>query len=426
LQLAFRTGHGSFITIEKCNGIFFLPFKKKEAPRMPEHTTLNLYIKKIIYRATHWETWHWLAKYIPMVPYWIAYCLKARSAWFFTAANPTLTFGGYEGESKMEMYALLPDGSYPRTTFISTSFSFSEVEQLVQHLGLSFPVAVKPDVGRMGLMFRKINSLQQLREYHHKMRVDYLLQDYVLYPIEVSVFYYRRPNKSKGTITGFVRKEGLSVTGDGTSTLLELMNDYPRVWFRMEEMKIKHADNLNEIIPAGDTYLLSNALNLSRGGKLVSLEHEKDESLLDLFDQLSHHANFFFGRYDIKCASITDLKRGKNFSILEFNGSGAEPHHVYGNGNSLFQAIRILLEHWRILYEISAANREKGIPYWNFKRGLQHLMNAKVHFKILRQLERDTATFFNRTRNSEKNILTGSQKILSGESIGKVNTNATV
>ena len=27
--------------------------------------------------------------------------------------------------------------------------------------------------------------------------------------------------------------------------------------------------------------------------------------------------------------SIEDLKNGKNFSILEFNGCGAEPNHIY-------------------------------------------------------------------------------------------------
>ena len=70
--------------------------------------------RKSIYRAAHWETWHWLVKYIPMVPFWLMHCLRARSPWFFTAANPTLTFGGYEGESKMEMYSLLPAHTFQR------------------------------------------------------------------------------------------------------------------------------------------------------------------------------------------------------------------------------------------------------------------------------------------------------------------------
>lgn len=344
-------------------------------------------LKKNIYRLEHWETWHWLVKYIPMVPFWIGHCIKARSWWFFTAANPTLTFGGYEGENKMEMYSRLPGGSYPKTTLIETTMSRTSVEAQIRGQCFEFPLAVKPDVGRMGLMFRKINSFSELLKYHDRMKVDYIVQEFISYPMEVSVFYYRFPNEQKGTITGFVRKECLSITGDGISSLYELMLRYPRVQFRLEEMKIKHASSLNRIIPCGEKYILCEALNLSRGGKLVSLEHEKDEKLLAIFDALSYTGDFYFGRYDIKCLSIDDLKEGKNFCVLEFNGSGAEPHHVYGNGNSFLKAIKILLEHWHILYQISVLNHKKGIPYWSFSRGFQHLLNARKHFKTLKLLE---------------------------------------
>jgi len=345
------------------------------------------WIGKLVYRVWHWETWHWLIKYIPMIPFWIWHCIKARSFWFFTSSNPTLTFGGYEGESKIEMYRLLPDGSYPKTILIHASLPTGEIKCILKSSGLSFPIAVKPDVGRMGLLFRRINSLSELLAYDENMKADYLLQEFVTYPLEVSVFYYRLPGTQNGTITGFVRKDHLSVTGDGTSTLLSLMENYQRVQFRLQEMKVKHAAKLHEIIPAGETYVLCQALNLSRGGKLVSLACEKDDRLLRIIDAISYNGNFFFGRYDIKCRSVEDLKNGKNFKILEFNGSGAEPHHVYGNGNSLIKAIRILLHHWKILYQISVANHRKGIPYWTFMRGIRHLLMARKHFQWLKAME---------------------------------------
>lgn len=363
--------------------LYFAPIMKKNL--------VPASLKRNIYRLKHWETWHWFVKYIPMIPFWIAHCIKARSWWFFTAANPTLTFGGYEGENKMEMYNQLPEGTYPRTTLIQPAMPGSAVEAHIRAACFDFPVAVKPDVGRMGFMFRKINSLSALLKYHDRMKADYIVQEFIDYPLEVSVFYYRFANQDKGTITGFVRKECLSVTGDGISSLYELMLQYPRVQFRLEEMKIKHAESLNDVIPCGQNYILSDALNLSRGGKLVSLEHEKDEKLLAVFDALSNSGDFYFGRYDIKCASIDDLKNGKNFCILEFNGSGAEPHHVYGNGNSFLKAIKILLEHWNILYQISKQNHQKGIPYWNFNRGLRHLLNARKHFKTLKLLESNSS-----------------------------------
>ena len=326
--------------------------------------------KDFFFRLRHWETWHYLAKYIPIMPVWGWYCLRARSLWFFSPSNPTITFGGFEGESKKEMYEQLPPGSYPKSIFISPSLSFDEVQQQVAIKNFQYPFAVKPDIGMMGYMFRRIHNEEEFRQYHSKIPVDYFIQELVAYPLEVSVFYYRFPNQQKGTITGFLKKEFLEVVGDGKSTLRELIQNYPRVRFRLEEMKSKHADRLNDIIPEGEIYVLSHALNLSRGGRLVSLEGEKDEELLKVFDGLSHYTkHFYYGRYDIKCASISDLKKGKNFSILEYNGCGAEPHHIYGNGNTLVQAYKIVLHHWHMLYQISRYNYENGIPYWGFKRG---------------------------------------------------------
>ena len=345
-------------------------------------------IKNSLYKLAHWETWHYFIKYVPLYPFWMWYCIRSRSLWFFTPSNPTITFGGFEGESKREMYDQLPPGSYPNSIYISPSISFDEAAAMLVASNIQYPFAVKPDVGMMGFLFRKINTPAEWRAYHTKMPANYILQDLVTYPLEVSVFYYRIPGEAKGHITGFIKKEFLQVTGNGISTLLELMEDYPRVRFRLEEMKQKHANKLQQVIPEGETYCLSQALNLSRGGKLVSLEKEKDEQLLAVFDGLSHYTkHFYYGRYDIKCSSIEDLKTGKNFSILEFNGSGAEPHHVYGNGNTLLQAYKILLHHWKMLYRISKQNNRNGVAYWPFKKGWLFLKKAKQHFKQLKQLD---------------------------------------
>ncbi len=81
------------------------------------------------------------------------------------------------------------------------------------------------------------------------------------------------------------------------------------------------------------------------------------------------------------------LKEGKNFSILEYNGSGAEPHHAYGCGNTLLQAHRIFTQHWKILYKISKYNRDKGVPYWKFRQGWEFLKAAKQHFSKLKKLD---------------------------------------
>lgn len=349
--------------------------------------------KNLIYKITHWETWDWRIKYIPIVPFWIWLCLRARSFWFFTPSNPRLLFGGFEGETKTAIYKHLPPGSYPTTIFISSELSYQEVENLVNK-HFSFPFVVKPDIGRMGLMFRIINNSEELQLYHKAMSHNYLVQELVEYPLEVSVFYYRFPNSKRGTITGFIRKEFLEVFGDGYSTLLELMIAYPRIRFRLDEMKAKHMQNLDLVLTKGENFVLSYALNLSRGGKLVNIEHEKDEHLLKVFDDLSNYSDtIYYGRFDIKCTSVDDLKQGKNFSILEYNGCGAEPHHVYGNGYTLFQACKILAHHWNVLYEISKCNQERGFNYLDFKSGWRIMKNCRKYFSELKKTDTSLPVF---------------------------------
>lgn len=345
-------------------------------------------MKNILFRITHWETWNYLTKYIPIMPVWLWYCIKGRSLWFFTPSNPTLTFGGFEGEEKKEMYEQLPPDFFPKTIYINPALSFEDTEAKVLSNNFTYPFAVKPNVGMMGFMFRKIHSSNDLLLYHQAMPVEYVLQELIEYPLEVSVFYYRYPNQKTGTITGFLKKEFLEVIGDGSATLLQLMENYPRVRFRLDEMRSKHADKLQVVLPAGEIFYLSFALNLSRGGKLVSLAKEIDEQLVSVFDSLSNYTqHFYYGRYDIKCSSVEDLKAGKNFSILEYNGCGAEPHHIYGNGNTLIQAYKIVLQHWKVLYEISAYNHANGYPHWSLKRGWIFLKDAKKHFKVMKELD---------------------------------------
>ncbi len=340
-------------------------------------------LKSFFEKLGNWELWPFKLRYFLISPVWLWYCLRSGSFWFFSSSNPTITFGGFEGEGKKEMYELLPADYYPKTIYLDPGASFEEVKKKVSENGFSYPFIVKPDVGMKGLLFRKVDSERELRIYHEKNPVEYIVQDLVEYPLEVSVFYYRYPGEKKGVISGFIQKELMDVYGDGRSTLWELILAHPKARHRPEEMRIKHEAFLEKIIPEGERYILTYAANLNRGAKFTNLQHLIDDDLLRIFDEMSHRAQFYYGRYDIKCASVEDLRQGINFSILEFNGSGAEPNHVYNSGFTLFQAYRVFLHHWKVLFEISRINHRNGIPYWPFRKGLNFLKEAKKHLEVL-------------------------------------------
>jgi hypothetical protein len=338
---------------------------------------------------TNWELWPFWLRYLLITPFWLWYCLRSGSWWFFSSSNPTITFGGFEGEGKKEMYELLPLSSYPRTCYIDPSITEAVLLETVRREGFSYPFIVKPDVGMKGLLFRKIDTEAALLQYHAAIPMLYLIQELVSYPLEVSVFYYRYPNREKGVVSGFIQKDLLQVEGNGKDTLLQLIRNHPKARHREAEMAVKHGERLNEVLPAGQVFPLVYAANLNRGATFTNLEAEIDEPLLEVFDRLSAPAQFYYGRYDIKCASIEALKRGADFSILEFNGAGAEPNHVYQSGYSLLKASREILRHWRVLFEISRINHRRGIRYWSFVRGWRFLREAKLHLRKLEYFEKE-------------------------------------
>jgi hypothetical protein len=345
-------------------------------------------VKSLWEKIRNWELWPFELRYILITPVWLWYCIRSGSFWFFTSSNPTITFGGFEGEGKKEMYECLPKELYPKTIFILAGEPIDMVKEKIRSAGLHYPFIVKPDVGMKGLLFRKVDDENKLEIYHSQMPFEYIVQELVLYPLEVSVFYYRYPHKVNGVITGFIQKDLMEVRGDGMKTVWELIREHPKARFRLDEMKMRHDEQAHYIPAKGESYLLAHAANLNRGARFSNLENEIDEELVKVFDAISLPAQFFYGRFDIKCQSIADLKKGINFSILEYNGSGAEPNHVYQSGLSLLEANRVFLRHWKVLYEISRYNHRNGIPYWPFKKGYLFLRQAKMHLRKLEEFEK--------------------------------------
>lgn len=345
-------------------------------------------MKKLLSNITNWEAWPFKLIYAPLVPIWLSYMIRSGSVWFFTPSNPKLTFGGMEGEPKKEMYDLLPLHLYPTTFNVLPSDDLNEVIGRIQQHNIGFPLIVKPEVGGQGILFRKIDDIAALKHYHSIVPVEYIVQKMVHYPIEVSVFYIRHPLEQKGRVTGFLHKIPLQVTGDGINTLEGLVLNHPKAANRVPELQSKHKESWNKIIPKGQQYVLSYAANHNRGAHFIDLKDHIDDNLVAVFDSISHGINdFFYGRYDIMCADIDSLKQGRDFTILEYNGCGAEPNHFYDTGYTLGGAYSEILMHWKALYQISKYNAKQGIKPWPFMKGMKFRKETKELYSIMKKAD---------------------------------------
>ncbi len=336
---------------------------------------------QLIDKIKNWEQWPFKILYAPLVPVWLWYTIRSGSVWFFTASNPKITFGGMDGEPKKEMHELLPENLCPQYFNAKPTELFPEILRRLNNSGITFPLIVKPEIGGQGILFRKIDSEEQLKTYHENIPVEYFIQKFIEYPLEVSLFYYRYPSEKVGAITGFLQKVPMRVCGDGVHTLEELILLNSKSKKRVDELRTRHEENFNKIIPHGENYILSHAGNHNRGAHFIDLSNQINESLVNLLDEISLGINdFFYGRYDIMCNSIEELKQGKNFIILEYNGCGAEPNHFYDTGYTLSQAYKEILKHWNILFKISSYNHRHGVRYWPLMKGVRFRISTKKYF----------------------------------------------
>lgn len=336
----------------------------------------------------NWEQLPFFVIYAPFVFVWLYYWVRGRRFWFFSNVTPTMYFSGFEGETKAEMFRQLPPEFSPITIYVQPSESFEYVKNKMRAAGLRYPVAVKPDMGSKGLLFRKIESEAELASYHALLPFTYLVQEMITLPLELSIFYVRYPGEKKGRITGLIAKEYLHIKGDGLSTIGELIEQHPKAFMMAEEQKHKHAHALDTVPAENEIYYLNELGNHNRGARFINLKSEIDGHLHAIMDKINlHSGHFYYGRYDLKTSSIKDLKQGKNISILEYNGVGSEPNHIYDAGVSYRQALQTIAQHWKYMFEIGRINARKGIEYTSFNKGFKMLKASLNHTEYMQQLD---------------------------------------
>lgn len=344
-------------------------------------------MKLFFHKLTHWEYWPFQVVYIPVYFVWAVYALKARTIFFFNAANPTIKNGGFINESKMEIYNLIPPQYYPKTKLVKASVGFPTVLGIVENARIEYPFIAKPDIGLRGSAVKKISNEAELGAYHHKADFDYLIQDLIPYPNEIGIFYVRYPHEKHGRITGIVAKEFLIVTGDGVSTIEQLLKKDPRHEMQLPVLQKEYGSQLHEILPKGEHKNLVPYGNHIRGAKFIDGSHWITPKLTKVIDEMCLRIpGFYFGRLDLMYNTLEELEQGKNFSVVELNGAASEPTHIYDPKHSLLFGWKELLRHIRYMYEISVANHKNGAPYLSHKAGMKeyraHLEQCQkiVHF----------------------------------------------
>jgi hypothetical protein len=210
----------------------------------------------------------------------------------------------------------------------------------------------------------------------------------VSFPNEIGIFYVRYPGETKGKITGIVEKEFLAIVGDGVSTIEQLLHLNNRYILQISSLQKSLGEGIFDILKPKETRILVPYGNHARGSLFMDSTFKNNEKIENVIDTVCQSIpGFYYGRLDIRFTDFKELGDNKNWSIIELNGAGSEPTHIYDPRHSIFFAWREIITHWHLLYKVSRLNREKGEKYLTFKEGIKMFTDNTRYIKKISQID---------------------------------------
>lgn len=308
--------------------------------------------------------------YIPLVLQWFWLGAKYRSLTLPTVANPSIEAGGLLGESKIACLDLIAPSSarwVARSAAIDTVADLDETERRLlaakEGAGIDYPMMVKPDIGWRGFGVRRLNGPADIRPYlaDYPLGSKLMVQEFVPYDGEAGVFYARMPGEEQGRIFSLTFRYYPFVVGDGRSTLRQLILGNERCRWKAQLHLASHAEHLDQILAEGEGLRLAMVGSNRVGGLYIDGRPWITPAMTARFDEISKSMpEFWFGRFDVRFASIEAFQAGEDFLILEANGAGSEAIHMWDPNFPLLDAYRTLFDQQSLMFAIADANRRRG------------------------------------------------------------------
>ena len=130
---------------------------------------------------------------------------------------------------------------------------------------ISYPFILKPDLGQRGAGIKLIRNESQARAYLQQTNAPLLVQRFAEGRTKSEFFIIVFPANRADSIFAITEKIFPVVTGDGKSTIAELVWRDPRARFMAGKYLQRLGPRQNEVLPAGETLKLVQAGNHAQG-----------------------------------------------------------------------------------------------------------------------------------------------------------------
>ena len=323
--------------------------------------------------------------YAPVAIHVALLAIRHRGLGTMTAANPGIPDGGTVGESKFDILSRLPADAIVPTYLVAPgepAVRAADIERHMASRGWRFPLVTKPDVGQRGAGVKLARNADDLRRYVSCVTDPIVAQPFHGGPFEAGIFYYRMPGEARGRILSITDKHFPVLTGDGVSTIEDLIWSHPRFRLQADLFVARHAAALGRVLDPGERFQLTMAGNHAQGTLFRDGTHLITPALERRIDEVARAFDgFHVGRFDVRYRDVEAFKAGRDLAIVELNGATAESTNIYDPRTSLFQAYRQLFRQWSIVFAIGAANRRAGAPVSSMRR-LAALVRAHLTARV--------------------------------------------
>ncbi len=185
----------------------------------------------------------------------------------------------------------------------------------------------------------------------------------VTYEGEAGIFYIRHPGERAGRITSVTLKYPPTVVGDGRRSVKALIAADDRLNAISHLLLPKLGAKAARVpAPQASRWRLVFVGNHCRGSTFKdglsivtpALTARIDEIMQDMPD-------VYFSRIDLRYDSLDALREGRDFKIIEFNGSGSEATHIWDPEMTLRRAYEDQFFHYGESFRIGAKVRKTGL-----------------------------------------------------------------
>jgi membrane protein DedA with SNARE-associated domain len=336
----------------------------------------RLRLRTFFARCTRWEFWPPIAFYAPILPWCVYRYLRMGRMRTATAVDPCWPDGGAIGESKQHVLDLFPSSLIEPSFRRETELEADEVLRRIEEEQWHWPVILKPDEGQRGEGVKLVENADRMRTLLEDAAIPLIVQRYHPGPLEAGLFWWRRPEAEKGMLFSICDKVFPRVTGDGRSTLRDLIVANRRLRLQHRVFFRRFDERLEEVLEEGEELQLTHAGNHAQGCMFRDGEHLRTRELERWIDEAcSEVPGYYYGRIDVRYADVEEFKRGVGISIIEANGLSSESTNMYDPSFPITRAWGIMRKHWVVAMEIGNENRSRGvhgINEWTYLRNWIH------------------------------------------------------